>query len=197
MLLVISVDSSFVHICSINKNISFSWLDFIFGIILNGWLEHLLILIKILGAFRFLNVILVDLWFISWIFNLLLIMLGLLGILSRGLIILLLRSQLVWIVANCLGSLLVRLGILVVWIVLRSCLRILLDGCLLLIDLRVPWSFIRLYWMLIWILNWGKILIWSKWLRILLWSRIVIRMLLIRSNVWLDELLGGTLELGR
>ena len=88
MLLVISVDSSFVHICSINKNISFSWLDFIFGIILNGWLEHLLILIKILGAFRFLNVILVDLWFISWIFNLLLIMLGLLGILSRNLIIL-------------------------------------------------------------------------------------------------------------
>jgi len=47
-----------------------------------------LILIKILGAFRFLNVILVDLWFISWIFNLLLIMLGLLGILSRSLIML-------------------------------------------------------------------------------------------------------------
>jgi len=88
MLLVISVDCSFVHIGSINKNISFSRLDFIFGIILNGWLEHLLILIKILGAFRFLNVILVDLWFISWIFNLLLIMLGLLGILSRSLIIL-------------------------------------------------------------------------------------------------------------
>ena len=88
MLLVISVDSSFVHICSINKNISFSRLDFIFSIILNGWLEHLLILIKILGAFRFLNVILVDLWFVSWIFNLLLIMLGLLGILSRSLIML-------------------------------------------------------------------------------------------------------------
>ena len=48
VLFMISIDFSFIKVCSIYKNICFSWLDFIFGIIFNCWLEYLMILIIVL-----------------------------------------------------------------------------------------------------------------------------------------------------
>jgi hypothetical protein len=57
-----SIDSSFIKVCSIYKNICFGWLDFIFGIIFNCWLECLMIIIfclylPLMILFKFNNII--------------------------------------------------------------------------------------------------------------------------------------------
>jgi len=78
LLLLVSVNCSFVHICSIYKNVGFSWLDLIFFVILCSWLEYWLVLIWIFMFLDlwFLNVILIDLWFVSRIFRILLCLLN-------------------------------------------------------------------------------------------------------------------------
>ena len=121
VLLMVSINCSFIHVCPIYKNICFSWLNLIFGIILNCWLEYLLILIKVLCALWFLNIILVNLWIISRVFSFFLSMY------SRNLLILLLWNLLMGIIAHWLGSLIDGLWILIERNVLRSCLRILLS----------------------------------------------------------------------